>query len=62
MVLSGGASVLKLGQVLTIDATVTYITAIDGVNVTLGNPVPTGTGLAIAYRNATFKEFGAIAA
>jgi hypothetical protein len=53
----------KVGDVLIINGVTARVKTVsaDGLSLTLTAPIPAGSGLSIAFRNPTFKQFGLIA-
>ena len=60
--LSAASNVLKRGDYVTINSTDVRINSISGTTVIVSATIAAGSGLAIAYDNATFKTFGSITA
>ena len=60
--LSSASNVLRRGDYVTINSTDVRITSIAGTAVVVSATIAAGSGLAIAYDNATFKTFGSISA
>jgi len=59
---SAASNVLKRGDYVTINSTDVRINSISGTTVVVSAIIAAGSGLAIAYNNATFKTFGSITA
>lgn len=59
VVLNSASAVLNVGNYVTINGTTVRITAISGVNVTVSATIAAASGVAIAYSNPTWSEFGA---
>lgn len=60
VVLSGASTALTTGQVLTVNGVDCRIVDISGTQVTLTQSVPAGSSLPIAFKNPTWKRFGAL--
>jgi hypothetical protein len=60
VVLSSADATIKVGQYLTINGVTGTVVNNSGTALTMSTGVTAGSGLAIAFRNATFKTWGAI--
>jgi hypothetical protein len=60
VILSGPSAVLKVGMYLTINSITSTVVSISGTTMIMADAITAGSGLAIAFRNATFKGYGPI--